>query len=155
VIDGLRTFAGPLAQTDKVLLLGQSQGSLNALAWAMRNPELVAGVACILPIPSLAAMHDSPGAPSYAASIEAAYGGLAGYTAAVGDHDPDQNRELLAGVPIKFWYSNNDPTSPPAPALAFAAATGVEAVDMGALGHLPGAQYAPDVAAWLASVNEM
>jgi hypothetical protein len=149
-IDALvaRAAADPNIDASKVLLHGGSQGSLHALAWGMRNAARVAAIACPLPIPSLAAMHDSPGAPSYAAEIEAAYGNLAGYQAAVASHDPDQNRAAFT-MPIGFWYSNNDPTAPPAPALAFAAAVGASVTDMGAIGHSTNAAFADEAAEFL------
>lgn len=108
------------AKTDKVVLLGISMGALLALNWARANPAKVACLALMYPVTDLAYMHDTA-ALGFTAEIEAAYGGAAGYQAALATHNPQANAAAYEGMPIKMWYSDADASVGDTPA-AFAAA---------------------------------
>lgn len=148
----LRTEKG--AKADKALLYGASMGGLCALNWARANPTLVAAVALLIPVVDLADMHDS-NRGGYAASIEAAYTNLAGYTAAVAAHNPAVHASDFASIPIKAWYSGNDPVALPGPVTSFVSGAGsASAVNMGNLGHSTvgaPASTGSDIAAFLAA----
>jgi alpha-beta hydrolase superfamily lysophospholipase len=114
------------AKAGKVLVYGGSMGALTALVWAMNNPTLVLGVGGIIPVVNLADVHDN-NRGGHAASIETAYGGAAGYAAAVAAHNPAANPGLLASMPIKLWTGGNDAVATPGAASAFVAAVGSNA----------------------------
>lgn len=135
----------------KVLLWGGSMGSLAVLNWAKANPTLVAAVACALPANDLVNLHANA---TFTAEIETAYGGAAGYAAAVAAHDPSQNAASLTGFPIKLWYSTNDTTVVPSTVTAFQAAVNAaggncQIQSMGAIGHTITAISESDVATFL------
>lgn len=127
--------------SDKVILYGGSMGALTALNHLQANASKVAAVFAVIPTIALDAAHDADPErfTDAAATIEAAYGGSAGYEAAIASHDPSQNTAAIAatGVPIHLWYSTNDTLVLPAEAEAFAAAVGAtcELHSMGAVGH--------------------
>lgn len=111
------------AKAGKIWLLGYSMGALAALNWARANPTLVAAIVLVEAVIDLADFHDHNA--SYVASIEAAYGGTAGYTAAVAAHNPATHATDLAGIPIDYWYSNGDTLIPTAPMMTFCSALGI------------------------------
>lgn len=120
--------------TDKVLVIGESMGGCDVLNWVQRNLGVVAAVALMVPLVDLADVHDN-NRGGLASEIETAYGGGAGYAAAVDAHNPLEFATDLAGIPIKIWNASNDTLIVPATVAAFAAASGAETVDMGAVGH--------------------
>lgn len=158
-IGDARTYmqAAPIsAAAGPVLLWAGSMGTLAALNYARNNPANVLAVACGLPPTDLADLHDNNrpiGETGVAASIEAAYGGLAGYNAARAAHNPAEHTAEYAslGVPIKLWYSGNDTTVIPSTVTTFASAAGIEAVNVGSVGHTFPSAYADDVVDWLTS----
>lgn len=91
-------------RTDKVALYGESMGALTMLNWAWRNPSKVAYIAMTIPALNLTDIHDD-NLFGFGASIEAAYGGLAGYNAARATHDPMLNLNLITpfGDRIGLW----------------------------------------------------
>lgn len=127
------------AKAGKVGLLATSMGALTALNWARANAALVGCVALAIPVVDLAYEHDN-NVNGYGAEIEAAYGNLAGYTAAVAAHNPMQNAAAhAAGPPLKMWRSTNDAIAVTARQDAFAAAVGANCPvsSLGAAGHSP------------------
>lgn len=135
-------------RTDKVLLAGISMGALLALNWARQNLASVAAVALVTPAVSLQDIHDN-NRGGYAAEIEAAYDGLAAYTAALPTHNPVEYAAELEGVPIEVWRSTTDTICTQATVDAFAATTGAEVHSLGAVGHTAGALDGQDIANFL------
>lgn len=122
------------ARTDRVLLLADSMGAVVALNWARANPELVAAVALLVPVVNMEHAHDNASAP-LPANIEAAYGGNAAYLAALATRNPFEHQEAYAEMPIRLWYSDDDPTAAASQVLEFAEGSDSDAVSMGAVGH--------------------
>lgn len=93
-IDVLIAWAGTNlgTRTDKVVIAGESMGSLSALNWAWRNVTKVAAVWVRAPITRMQETHNRLlGHPTLAgipASMEAAYTNIAGLTAAYPTRDP-------------------------------------------------------------------
>lgn len=92
-IDQLITYAGTLGcRTDKVIIGGESMGSLAALNWAWRNVTKVAAVWVRAPITRMQETHNRllghPTLSGIPATMEAAYTNIAGLTAAYPTHDP-------------------------------------------------------------------
>jgi pimeloyl-ACP methyl ester carboxylesterase len=140
------------AKAGKVAAIGVSMGGLSSLNWIRANPALVSALALVCPVVDLGYEHDN-NVNGYAASIEAAYGGAAGYAAAVAAHDPTQNAAAIAalGIPIQMWRASNDAIAVTARQDAFAQAAGIPVVDLGAIGHTVNAGVPWDsVADWLA-----
>jgi pimeloyl-ACP methyl ester carboxylesterase len=117
-----------------VALVATSMGALAALNYARQNPGAVSRIALLLPVVDLAYEHDNNVA-GLAAEIEAAYGGAAGYAAAVASHDPMQNAAAHAGKSIKVWLASDDTTAVTARQRAFVDATGAASYDLGTVGH--------------------
>lgn len=124
------------AKAGKVALVGFSMGGLNVMAWAAANKASVSCVALCCPVSDLNNIYANA---SYTASINSAYGGAysdATYGAA---HNP----KLLAaagaysGLPVKAWYSSNDPIIPVSTVTANMTAIGATAssVNAGTQGH--------------------
>lgn len=122
------------AKSDQVLIYGASMGALIALNWAKANPGLVAAMALHLPVTDLADIHDN-NRIGYAVEIETAFGGAAGYAAAIAAHNPIANASAFSDIPIKMWYASNDTVVMPATVDAFASATGAKKASLGAVGH--------------------
>jgi pimeloyl-ACP methyl ester carboxylesterase len=135
-VDGALTLIGTRTgcRTDRVLLLADSMGTLLALNWARANASKVAAMALLLPAPDMQYVHDNASAP-LPANMEAAYGGLAALTAAY----PTKNAALFpssyTSMEIQMWASTDDPICTPVMVNAFAAATGIPVISMGAVGH--------------------
>lgn len=133
-VTGALTRIGAItgARTDRVLLLGDSMGATVALNWARANPTLVRAIALVIPVVNLEHAHDET---ALAAGIEAAYGGLAGYQAALPNKNPALFHSSYVNIPIKFWYSEDDPAAVASEVTDFATATSHEAISMGSTGH--------------------
>ena len=108
----------------------------------------VAAIALITPVVDVDDIHDN-NRNGYAAEIEARYGGLAAFDAALPTHNPVAFAGQLAGIPIKVWISSNDPVVIPATVDAFAAGSGAAVASLGAVGHTAGALDGADVASFL------
>jgi alpha-beta hydrolase superfamily lysophospholipase len=126
-------------RTDKASFYGVSMGCL-ALNWIAAHPTQLAAAAFTLPVCQLDAIHDRNPGPGIGPAIDAAYGGGAAYEASLltnPSHDPMLNTTLLAPIAdkIRLWYSGDDTTVLPAEVTAFAGATGISAVNVGAVGH--------------------
>lgn len=124
-------------RTDKVGIYGTSMGG-TGLNWCWRNATKLAAAAFTIPCVALAGLHDrNPiGLATY---VELAYSLEGGYLAALPDHDPSHPTNLaklaLIADRIHLWYSGNDNVIAASEVEAFAAATGVEATNVGNFGH--------------------
>lgn len=121
---------------DKVVIIGDGVGALDALNWAWRQQDKVLALILRSPVVALEDYH-ARNAGGQAAAIEAAYGGLAAFTAALPDHDPMQNLdklELLAHR-IQCWVGSSDTTVLPAEVEAFSALIGAEYHELTGFGH--------------------
>jgi pimeloyl-ACP methyl ester carboxylesterase len=116
---------------DTAMLWGGSMGGGNALQYALEHPENVAAVGGAIPAldPEFVRSNNVGGRQ---AAIEAIHGvGAVPVAKQPVLHGADWN----PGVAAKLWYSTDDPYTPAASVQGFAAAAGVQAVGMGALGH--------------------
>lgn len=142
-------------KSDKLCLYGSSMGGLPLLNWALANLPSVACVALVIGATDLRDMHDNGRGASIGidltAAIETAFGGLAGYNAAATAHNPAEHASSFAGIPIRIWYSGNDPVVVPSTVTSFVAGVGASAsaVNMGNLGHAVDSAFAKDVAAFM------
>lgn len=141
--------------SSKTLLFALSMGALAALNWAFDNPTKVAAIALIIPITDLKDAHDNRG---FSALIESAqaYGSHSAYLAAEPTHNPSATgrQAALAGIPIKLWYSTDDPAAVASVCLAWAASMNsqggnVTTTSMGAVSHTASALDPEQVAEFL------
>jgi pimeloyl-ACP methyl ester carboxylesterase len=128
---------------DPVHLLGGSMGATGVCNYAVRNPDEVASLTLIIPLVGLIDAHDN-NRGGYATTIEAAYTNQAGWNAAKATHDPLTFAADLPDVPIRIYYSTNDPICVPDTMTAFQAITGCELVSIGAQGHYAAGLIDPD-----------
>lgn len=121
-------------KTDKVGFIGGSMGSLTSLNWIQNNLATVSAWAGLIPATDLADLHDNRG---FSTQINTAYTNLAGYTAALATHSPIAytTGSTFNGLPMKMWYSSDDPTVVLSTITAFASVTGAATVNTGAHGH--------------------
>lgn len=123
------------AKAGGVYLIGGSGGAITVCNWARAHLSSVKAIALNIGPPNIEIMR-STNRGGYQAEIEAAYGGNAAWQAARPTHNPVEFASVFNGViPIKMWYSTDDPTVLPAEVQAFATAAGAELVSMGAIGH--------------------
>lgn len=125
----LRTYAQSHLnfKAGKVHLLGISTGSLACMRWAMANPTLTQSLSLLLPAVDPQDIYDrDPLGIGLKASISTAYGGRP-----ADSEVPALNTASFDGIPIKMWYSPNDPICLPEKVTAFATATGATTVDLG------------------------
>lgn len=116
-IDGAITRIGSElgCRTDKVLLIGDSMGTISSLNWARANPSKVAAIAILLPVPDLQWIHDNAPSP-LPINLQDAYGGAALWqAAAIPAFDPYSNRVTHKALrhSIRFWYHDDDPIASP------------------------------------------
>ena len=123
-------IASPGAINGKVYLSAGSMGAAAALNWAKANPTLVQAISLAIPAIDLQDIHAN-NRGSYAAQIAAAWGGGAPADA----NNPADNAASFTSIPIKIWYSTDDPVCTAATVTAFASAAGATAVSLGAQGH--------------------
>jgi pimeloyl-ACP methyl ester carboxylesterase len=110
-------------RSDRVIVAGESMGTLLALNWAWRNPTKVAAIWLRGPIVRMQEFHDLN--PGLGAFMEAAYTNLAGLIAAYPTHDPVQNMgELVQLGPVtRLDYTDGDEFIPATWAPVYAAQT--------------------------------
>lgn len=123
--------------TGPVVLVGVSMGATVALNYAREFPSNVAGLALLYPACDLEDLIAAT--PSLETSINSTFG-----TTNATEREPfnpaanpsdllDVNGQLL--LPVRLWYSANDPTCRPGQVLAFADAIGAETTNMGDQAH--------------------
>lgn len=122
------------AKTGKVVVMGMSHGAAAALNYARQNPSNVFGVALFAPVVDLVDIHDN-NRGGYATAIETAYGGSSGWNSAKAAHNPAGNTGDLAGIPIKAWYSTDDPICTSTTVTTFITAVSGTSQSLGAVGH--------------------
>lgn len=124
--------------TSKIALLGGSMGSLLALGIASAQPGLIACVEVTLPVSDLEAARAADRG-GFKASIEAKFGGAAGWQAARPNFNPIQFAPLLAasGMPVRMHASATDTIGLYAEAQALDAAIGnsCDLINFGDAGH--------------------
>lgn len=136
-IDVLIAWAGTNlgTRTDKVVIAGESMGSVAALNWAWRNPVKVAGLWIRAPITRLQETHNrlldpALGQTGIPASMEAAYTNIAGLSAAYPTHDPAvlANLTILAalGRKTRVDATSEDEIVPSTSPVLYANQTGAE-----------------------------
>lgn len=132
--------------SDGVYLMGGSMGMLSACNfahWVLGGFSIAGFTAPDIEIKAIAGIipqtdYEDVRARNYsgyAAEIVAAYGGQAAYDAARPTHNPIEYAAALSSIPIKLWYSSDDPACPPAIVEDFADQTGAELESLGAIGH--------------------
>lgn len=133
--DGFTYLTSTLGcKSDKCGLLAVSEGASDALNWALANGAgKVAAVAGLIPAVDVQSVYDVN--PGLKTSIDTAYGGAAAWTAAQPTHNPAARASSYTGLPIKLWYSTDDPTVLPATVTTFAAASGAATQSIGAQTH--------------------
>lgn len=143
--DFVRGASSPArASSEPLWLVGGSGGVATLLNFARANPADVAGVVGLLPLVDLQDLYDNrlPYGDVTRTEVDAAYGG--NVAASYATHNPSAagNVEALAagGVPVKLYYSTDDPYIAPSTVLAFrdrlVGAGGVcELQSLGAVGH--------------------
>lgn len=149
------------ADTSKVLFVADSMGAASAINWAVRNVSQFGGAVLRVPAFALQAIHDT-NAASLAASMETAYGGLAGLQAAYPTRDAlhptfiSNFNTLGITNRVRVMYNAADPVIAAANVLAFRDATGVETIEMGGPSHAPWGYFnILDQYEWLKSRAEM
>jgi pimeloyl-ACP methyl ester carboxylesterase len=122
LITWARTAYG--TRTDRVAFAGESMGALTALNAAIANPDRVAAVWLRVPAMGLEWTHDN--VASFTGAINAAYGGAAGYLAALDDYDPMRNVATLRRFKdrIRIWATANDEFFPRSQQAIFAGQIG-------------------------------
>lgn len=141
----------PLEAVDGPFILwAGSMGTLVALNYLREFPANLIAVGVGLPALSLQNLRDQA---ALTASVEAAFGGNAGYTAALATHNPIAATAEIAAleVPLKLWGSSDDDVCPPDIVAQFVDETGCEFESLGATGHTVPASAARGIADWLAS----
>lgn len=124
------------ADVRRISWIGDSMNGAGALNWCWRNPTRVGGV--VLRVPGVALQHVYDRSSVLADDMDDAYDGSGGWAANAADRDPMANTARI--VPIagrcRIYYSSNDPLVPYSEDIApFVAATGMQAVSLGARSH--------------------
>lgn len=142
------------ADVSRVAIIGDSEGGDLGLNYAWRHPGTVRALVTRLTPPDVQALYAVNGI--VAATVDLAFDTLGGWAANRETHDPSSatNLPLVAAIAdrVRMYYSTNDGLAPEAGHLAFAAATGVEVVPVGAVAHdiqTTGAVNPEDQAAWI------
>lgn len=129
--------------TDKMLLVGVSQGATAAFNYAKSNPTNVAAIVGLVPAVDIQDIHTNNRNGS-AASIEAAHGG-----APPDALNPADNTASFTAIPHKLYYASDDTTCIASLTTTFAAASGGTTVNLGAVGHTAATVDAATVTAFL------
>lgn len=144
------------AAAGKMHLVAGSGGAAGALNYARANPANVASIVGLLPLVDLQDVYENrTDATVTKAEMDAAYqpGGVA---ASYATHNPSAagNQAALAGIPMKLYYSTNDPYIPVEritnyQTLVRAAGGTCEVESIGAAGHTDAGVDYDAVAAFL------
>ena len=144
-------------RTDQVGIIAGSMGGLTFANWAKTHLDQVAAAAMAIPAIDLAGVRQRDLDDLHlglAASIEAAYGGLAGYEAALPTHSPALDPAAVAPIAdrIRIWATENDNVCAIEEAEDYTAANGIELTTVADLGHTgpTGGGYYQEIIDWLA-----
>ena len=125
-IDALITWMGTNlgTRTDRVIIMGDSMGSLEALNWAWRNHTRVVAIYVRAPIVRFQGFWDAN--PTFQGIIDTAWGNHATWLAGLPTHDPAQNMAALSilGPKTFLQYTGQDELIPPTWIVDYAATTG-------------------------------
>lgn len=125
-IDQLITWAGAnlLTRTDRIIIAGDSMGSLEALNWAWRNHVKVVAIYVRAPITAFQAFWNANAV--FQPIIDAAWTNHATWLAGLPTHDPAQNMAALGvlGRRTLLQYTGQDELIAPTLITAYAEATG-------------------------------
>ena len=159
-IGQLRTFmlgaSSPIVPSSgEMFLVGGSGGAAAILNYARANPANVAAIAATTPLVDLQDFYTSrTDATITQAEVNAAYGG--DVTASYATHNPSAsgNQTALAGVPMKLYYSTDDPYIPVSTVtnyetLVRAVSGTIERQSLGAVGHTDAGVSYEEVGRWL------
>lgn len=126
-------------KTDKPIILGFSMGGLAALNYARIGTSPVAGVFVICPAVDIQAQYTA--SATYAADIEAAYGGSSWQSNAIPTYSPYQaaaSSNPYSTIPTTMYYSNNDTAALTSTQEALLVrCPSIQSVNMGNIGHTP------------------
>lgn len=127
---------GPLgaSASKPPLLVGTSMGGMTALKYARTDPTAVAGVISLIGALDPDYIHDN-NVSGLAAEMEAAYGSLAAYDAALPTTSAVQFAADLAGIPTLLVTSTSDTVTPNTAVTTVAAAAGSDTISLGPVGH--------------------
>lgn len=141
---------GELGCRRRVGLLGFSMGALAVCGWARRHPGEVTAIALVTPAVDLVDLHRRG---LFTDEIEDAFGGPAGVEAALPTHDPCTFASELQGIPIRAWYSSDDPLIAWSSVFRFAERHGgaIDLCSLGARAHDPTAADGDEIASFLAA----
>lgn len=139
-IGQLRTLmlggSSPLAATGPMCMVAGSGGVAAMLNYARANPSNVAAMVGLLPLTDLQDLYENrlPFSGVTQAEVDTAYGG--DVTASYATHSPIVNADELS-IPLKLYYSTDDPFIPVSTVTAYQAAYGgdCEIESLGAVGH--------------------
>lgn len=155
-VGSLKTFLqGTIgAASGKVWGFAGSGGCTALLNYARQNPTHFAALVLLNPLIDPQDFYDNNrgGTTIPKTELEAAYGGsAAAFAAAMPAHNPARNTGELTGVPMRLYYSTNDPYIPVATVTAFAAAVNTaggtaDTFSLGAVGHTAGALTGDQIA---------
>lgn len=112
LVSSLITYLGTTygTRTDRVVIAGESMGSLLAMNWAWRNQHRVAALWVRAPLVDAAAVHDR--VPAIGAAMEASWAADGGYAAGLVLHDPMVAANLAALAPLagrmRLDYTSDD-----------------------------------------------
>lgn len=153
----LQTFMlgsdAPLTATGPMRMVAGSGGVAAMLNYARANPSNVAAMVGIGPLVDLEDLYENRTDGSVTqAEIDTAYGG--DVTTSYATHNPSApgNQAALADIPLKLYYSTDDPYIPAETVTNYQSLYGAncEIESLGAIGHSDaGVSYANDVAHWL------
>lgn len=116
-------------QADPIHLYGGSAGGVCVLQWALANPSRVASIVLNITPVDLQSLYDRD-ALSLQSSIGTAYGGRPG------DSDnPALRADEFTEIPMRIFYSNDDPVGLAAETELFITESGAEGINMGDQGH--------------------
>lgn len=139
------TYLQSIGVQTPVALVGTSMGGCSVLNYAYQHPENVSCVAALIPLTDLVSIRANPWLSLRWPEIDAIYGEPPNedYTG----HNPvDFASSMDADLPIKIWYSDDDPLVYPATVEAFhSARPQTEMVNMGSHGHDVPNSYAESI----------
>lgn len=143
------------ARTDRVVVVGLSMGGTSVLNWIRNwsandyaNLSKVAAIALFVPAVDVNDIYvnDRMG---LAASIDNAYSGSGGWVANQATADPANFASGYSSVPIRIWYSGDDPIIIPSIVEAWGANAGATLTNIGNVGHTINGVDFEDVASWI------